>query len=56
MSRDGGRKQKTDLYELSIGRWHWFNCKDCTPTKKKKKKELINVNLIVGTSDSADNM
>jgi hypothetical protein len=28
VSRDGGRKQKTDLYGLSIGRWHWLNFKD----------------------------
>jgi hypothetical protein len=43
------------LYGLSIGRWHWLNCKDCMPMKKKKKV-LINVNLIAGTNDSADNM
>jgi hypothetical protein len=43
--------QKTDLYGLSIGRWHWLNIR---PTKKKKG--LINVDLVAGTNDSADNM
>jgi hypothetical protein len=30
MWRDGGRKQKTDLYGLSFWRRHWLNCKDRT--------------------------
>jgi hypothetical protein len=55
VSRDGGRKQKTDLYGLSIGRWHWLNYGECMLTKKKKKG-LINVDFIAGTNDSADNM
>jgi hypothetical protein len=53
--RDGGRQQKTNLYGLSIGRWHWLNCKDCMPMKEEEKG-LINVDLIAGTNDSAGNM
>jgi len=37
-----------------FGRWHWLNYGECMPTKKKKKG-LINVDLIAGTNDSADN-
>jgi hypothetical protein len=37
VSRDGGRKQKTDLHGLSLCRRHWLNYKDCMQMEKKKK-------------------
>jgi hypothetical protein len=48
-----GEESRRYLYGLSIGRWHWLNWKDCMPMMKKKV--LINVDLIAGNNDSADN-
>ena len=41
MSRDGGRKEKTDLYRLSFWRSFWLNYKDRTSMMMKKKKEQV---------------
>jgi hypothetical protein len=48
VSRDGGRKQNTDLYGLSFWRSHWLNCKDCM---RKKKKKQFNLQYHTGLSD-----
>jgi hypothetical protein len=38
------------------GRRHWLNCKGCMSVMKKKKRGLINVDLVAATFDIADNM
>jgi hypothetical protein len=39
LSRDGRRKQNTDLLGLSFRRRHWLNYKDRTPKMKEEEEE-----------------